>query len=115
MGICRDITAHRKAQEEIRQLNQDLELRVHDRTVRLQAANQELEAFAYSVSHDLRSPLRGIDGWSEALREDVGEIIGEKGVESGPDPVRSAAYGNPDRWTAGPLTADTIRNAIGAG
>jgi PAS domain S-box-containing protein len=90
MAISQDITAHRRAQEEIRQLNQDLELRVHDRTVRLQAANQELEAFAYSISHDLRSPLRGIDGWSQALREDLGEIIGEKGVEY-LDRIRSEA------------------------
>ena len=81
MAICQDVTDRREAEDEIRKLNEDLELRVRDRTVRLEAANQELEAFAYSVSHDLRAPLRGIDGWAEALREDLGEVMGEKGAQ----------------------------------
>jgi signal transduction histidine kinase len=81
MAICQDVTADRLAQEEIRQLNEQLELRVKDRTIRLEAANSELEAFADSVSHDLRSPLRGIDGWSAALQEDFGAAIGEKGSQ----------------------------------
>jgi len=79
MGICQDITEHRRAEDDARRLNEDLELRVRDRTMRLEAANQELEAFAYSVSHDLRAPLRGIDGWADALREDLGDVIGDKG------------------------------------
>jgi PAS domain S-box-containing protein len=83
MAICQDITSRRRAEEEIRQLNEDLEMRVRDRTIRLEAANQELEAFAYSVSHDLRAPLRGIDGWAEALREDMGDTIGETIGEKG--------------------------------
>ncbi len=82
MAICQDITSDRRAQEEIRKLNEELELRVYDRTMRLEAANQELEAFAYSVSHDLRAPLRGIDGWSEALAEDFGGAMGEKAQQS---------------------------------
>ncbi len=70
--IFTDVTDRKRAEEEIRQLNAELGQRVRERTAELEAANKELEAFAYSVSHDLRAPLRGIDGWSLALIEDYG-------------------------------------------
>ncbi|MGA3040552.1 MAG: PAS domain S-box protein [Bryobacteraceae bacterium] len=70
-----DVTKRKQAEDEIRRLNTDLEQRVRDRTAQLEVANQELETFAYSVSHDLRAPLRGIDGWSQALVEDHGSQL----------------------------------------
>lgn len=70
IGAMTDLTARREAEEEVRRLNAELEDRVRRRTADLEASNQELEAFSYSVSHDLRAPLRAIAGFSRILQED---------------------------------------------
>jgi PAS domain S-box-containing protein len=77
--IITDITYRKKAEDEIRSLNTSLEKRIEDRTSALVEANKELEAFAYSVSHDLRAPLRAVDGFARILLEDFSEKIGEEG------------------------------------
>lgn len=70
--VLQDVTERKRADDEIRVLNSDLERRVRERTEKLEIANRELEAFAYSVSHDLRAPLRLIDGFSRILVENDG-------------------------------------------
>jgi len=94
VGFRTDVTARKRDEEKIRQMNSDLERRVSERTAELQFANREMEAFCYSISHDLRAPLRSIRGYSEIILQDYGPKLDVRGEEYLKRACESSAHMN---------------------
>lgn len=80
-AICRDITERKQTEEYLKKYREHLEELVRERTIKLESSNKELEAFSYSASHDLRAPLRSIDGFSQALLEDCEDKLDMQGKD----------------------------------
>jgi PAS domain S-box-containing protein len=77
IGVISDITRQKEFEENLKHFNEELEQRVRERTLALELSNRELESFSYTVSHDLRAPLRAIDGYSSILIDEAGKNLGE--------------------------------------
>jgi PAS domain S-box-containing protein len=90
IGTLADISSRKIAEMTLRNVNHELEARVRMRTAELEASNRELEAFSYSVSHDLRAPLRSIDGFARILEEELGQRL-DAGSRSHLERIRRAA------------------------
>lgn len=79
--LAKDITSRKVYESKLKSLNEDLETRVHERTQQLTAALEEIDDFAYSLSHDLRTPLRGIDGFSSVLMDDYSHLLDDNAIK----------------------------------
>lgn len=89
-GTVQDITSRKEAENQVRELAAELERRVAERTDALRAANADLRAFSYTIAHDLRAPLRAVDGFRAALEEDFGALLPPEG-HAHLDRIREAA------------------------
>ena len=111
LAFGRDVSDRYRLQQDILALNAELEQRVLRRTAELRAANQELEAFAYSLAHDLRAPIRAINGFGAALAQKHGEELGDQGRET-LDRIRRASTKMGEEIDAMLLLSDLTRREL---